>query len=143
MDVHSLLHQFKDHTLAVISLIIALIALSYNTWRDEVTEKNRNYRMAAFEVLKNLGELQIEVNTLHFNPKNSMASPYAAWGRVALITDLSQLLPPNVQKKSAHLLEVWQTNVDKIRDSEDATERISQAIDASREAVLQLIAHLK
>lgn len=143
MDIHAFVHHAKDHTLAIISVIIAIMALSYNTWRDEETEKNRSYRQAAFEVLKNLGELQIEVNYIYYDPKSPMANPYEAWGRIALVSDLSQLLPPPVPEKVAHLVEIWKKNVAGIRDNESAVEQISQAIDESRQAVLKTISHFK
>ena len=143
MDIHGLTHQMKDHTLAIISLVIALIALSYNTWRDEATEKNRSYRTAAFEVLKNLGELQISVNYIHYNPKIPMANPFAAWGHIALISDLSHLLPPPVPEKIQQLVKIWKADFEKIPKDEEAVERVSQAIDESRQAVLKSISSLK
>jgi hypothetical protein len=143
MDIHGLTHQMKDHTLAIISVIIAIIALSYNTWRDEETEKNRSYRQAAFEVLKNLGELQIGVNYMHYDPKNPMANPFIAWGHIALVSDLSQLLPKPVPENIKQLVDLWKANADKIRTDEEAAEKVSQAIDESRKTVLHSIAHLR
>jgi len=43
--------QVRSNAVALISLAVALTALSYNTWRNERTEHNRNIRVAAFEVL--------------------------------------------------------------------------------------------
>lgn len=37
--------------ISVISLIIAISALGYNTWRNELTEHNRNIRASGFEAL--------------------------------------------------------------------------------------------
>ena len=50
--------QIRFNSVALISLCVALIALSYNTWRNETTESQRNIRQAAFRVLESLGELQ-------------------------------------------------------------------------------------
>ncbi len=36
-----LTEQIKRNQLAIISLVVALIALGYNTWRNELTEENR------------------------------------------------------------------------------------------------------
>ena len=39
MTKDSLKNQFKRHFIAIISLLIAIVALSYDTWRNEETEK--------------------------------------------------------------------------------------------------------
>ena len=52
------MEQLSRHSLAVISLVVALSALSYNTWRNEQTEHNRNIRQAGFEMLLHIGALQ-------------------------------------------------------------------------------------
>ena len=54
----SLREQIRSNSVALISLSVALIALSYNTWRNETTESQRNIRQASFRVLESLGELQ-------------------------------------------------------------------------------------
>jgi hypothetical protein len=51
--------QLRANAVALISLVVALSSLGYNTWRNEQTEENRSVRIAAFEVLKHLGELQL------------------------------------------------------------------------------------
>jgi hypothetical protein len=59
--------QIRRNAVALISLIIAVSSLSYNTWRNEKTEDNRNQRLAAFEVLLKLNELQQVI--CHFTMK--------------------------------------------------------------------------
>ena len=49
--------QLKQHSVALISLVIALSSLGYNTWRNETTEEQRNIRHASFRVLECLGDL--------------------------------------------------------------------------------------
>ena len=46
-----MLKQLQKNSLSLISLFVAFSALSYNTWRNEQTEYNRNIRSAGFEVL--------------------------------------------------------------------------------------------
>jgi hypothetical protein len=89
MKLSYLLEQVKSNLIAIISLAIALTALGYTTWREEVTEKNRTLRAAGFEVLKNLGELQLIVNYIRYDPENPQANPYLGWGYVAIIGDVS------------------------------------------------------
>ena len=56
----TLREQIRSNSVALISLSVALIALSYNTWRNETTESQRNIRQASFRVLVSLGESLIE-----------------------------------------------------------------------------------
>ena len=63
----SILHQLKINAVAIISLVVAVVGLGYSTYRNERTEYNRNVRVAAFETLKNLGELQILVEYAYFH----------------------------------------------------------------------------
>lgn len=51
----SLRQQVRRNLVAIISLVLALLSLSYNTWRNEVTEYNRNIRQAGLEILVTLG----------------------------------------------------------------------------------------
>lgn len=136
-------NQLKDNFVAFLSLFIAIIALSYTTWREEVTERNRNYRTASFEVLKNLGELQLIINYSYYQPDNTMGNPILGWGHVALITDLGQLLPPPIPESVDQLAKVWRSNWEKMKTDEKAADKISQEIDNSRQAVLDLIRKLK
>jgi hypothetical protein len=46
--------QIQRNTLALISLVVALTSVSYNTWRNERTERNRNVRAATFEGLREI-----------------------------------------------------------------------------------------
>ena len=52
MKIDSFVDQLRNNAVAIISLIVAITALSYTAWREERTEKNRTLRVAAFEALK-------------------------------------------------------------------------------------------
>lgn len=143
MKTETLSEQIKNHLVAITGLIVAIIALCYNTWRDEQTEKNRNIRQAAFEVLKQLGELQLVVNYAHFVPKDNMGNPVLGWGHLAIVTDLSELLPPPIPEAAQQLQETWKSNWSHLNTSEESTEAVSQEIDNSRNAVLAVIRNLK
>jgi hypothetical protein len=135
--------QIKNNLIAIISLIIAITALSYNTWRNEHTERNRNIRTAAFEVLKELGELQVVINYSHYQRDGVVGNPYLGWGYIAYINDLSQLLPSPIPNKVKTLTEVWRGNWSDIKSNETAIDKISKEIDNSRESVLEIIRQLK
>jgi len=45
--------QLHRNAVALISLAVAITSLGYNTWRNEVSEQNRNQRCGSFELLMN------------------------------------------------------------------------------------------
>lgn len=63
---HSVAEQFRRHSVALISLFIAVAGLGYNTWRNEKTEEQRNVRHAAFRVLETLGEMQQIIDSRYY-----------------------------------------------------------------------------
>ena len=134
--------QLRSNAVALISLAVALTALGYNTWRNERTEHNRNIRVAAFEVLTQLGELQVVVNSAFYAKDRNRMDPMTGWGRVALITDLSQLLPAPAPRRAEELHRVWQANWEGLTDSEDSVERVTTEIDQSREAIREILRQL-
>ena len=131
--------QLRAHVVALISLTVALTALGYNTWRNERTEHNRNIRVAAFEVLTQLGELQVVVNSAVYGKEGSRMDPMAGWGRVALITDLSQLLPAPAPHRAEELHRVWQANWQDLAGNEQGGERVTAEIDQSRAAIREIL----
>ena len=134
--------QVRSNAVALISLAVALTALGYNTWRNERTEHNRNIRVAAFEVLTQLGELQVVVNSAFYGKGSDRMDPMTGWGRVALITDLSQLLPAPAPQRAKELHRVWQANWESLTDSEDSVEHVTTEIDQSRESIREILRQL-
>jgi hypothetical protein len=135
----NLRQQMRVNAVALISLALALCSLAYNTWRNERTEHNRSVRVAAFEVLKNLGELQVNVNFAYFAKNEQLSNPMAGWGRVALISDLSQLLPAPAPEHAEKLFQMWQADWQQLRDGQPSVERITTVIDQSRDAVREIL----
>jgi hypothetical protein len=135
--------QLRANAVALISLVVALSSLGYNTWRNEQTEENRSVRIAAFEVLKHLGELQLVVNFAYFAKDEQFGHPMAGWGRVALISDLSQVLPEPAPQRAEQLREVWQANWQQIHDDEPSVDRITAEIDQTRETIRQIVHQLR
>ena len=143
MDRPTVRQQIKSNLVALISLCLALTTLSYTTWRDETTEANRTKRLAAFEVLKNLGELQIVVNHTFYLHENHMGDPFAGWGRVLLIRDLSQVLPIPAKHAADRLAQVWQAEASNVQTDEKSVDRVTAEIDADRQTLLEVLAKLK
>lgn len=143
MGKNTFTEQLKNNLVALISLVVAIIALSYTTWREELTEKNRNTRLAAFEMLKNLGELQIVINYSHYAPESQQGNPLLGWGYIAMIGDLSKLLPHPIPETADRLLEAWEADWQTIKTSQSSVDKISQEIDLSRQKVLGELYNLK
>ena len=143
MERHPIKKQLRDNMVALISLVVAVSALLYTAWREETTEKNRTLRTAGFEVLENLGELQIITNHAAFAHDKEKGNPYEGWGRVLLISDLSEILPEQVQEHTNKLHAVWSENANKIGTNEEAAVAVSQEIDESRASILDSIRHLR
>ncbi len=111
--------QIKQNSLAIISLFVALSALGYNTWRNELSESNRNIRQSGFEIIMHVGELQKIAYLSHFDRDQNKGNPRLGWTEVLLIKDLSHLMPKKIQDKSENLLEVWRENWQKLTDEDE------------------------
>lgn len=135
--------QLKDNAIAIMSLIIAIVALTYSGWREEQTEKNRNIRVAAFEILKNLGELQFLVNTIFYEQGHVSENRISAWGRISMIGDLAPLVPSPVPQTAQELLKVWTANQEKIEQDETSVDKITEAIDKTRTTVVKELYSLR
>lgn len=137
----SFTQSLKDNAVALISLTVAIIALGYTAWREERTEKNRTLRVAAFEILKDLGDLQGVVNASHY--QKDKKDPIMGWGYIALIGDLSELLPAPIPETTGRLTEVWGNEWNSLDKDPEAVERVSKEIDASRLAIRNLLRSIK
>jgi hypothetical protein len=132
----SIPEQIRANLVAIISLLVAVSSLSYNTWRNELTEENRNVRHAGFEVLLKLGELQQVVFFSHYDMDQLRGSPRAGWAYVLVINDLSQAMPAIVSQQATILRQVWDAEWPGLGEHDSSAERISTAIDTLRMTVL-------
>src|SRR5439155_983144 len=128
--------QLRVNVLAIVSLVIALIALGYTTWRNERTEYNRNVRVAAFETLKQLGEAQIIVEYAHFQKNRQLGDPLQGWGRMIYIRDLAKLLPASAPADAERLWVAWRDNIEKLEDDKEALVKITDEMQLLRLSVL-------
>ena len=87
--MNTLLQQVNKNLLAIISLIVALTALGYNTYRNEQTEDNRNIRFAGFTMLQELSELQLLIDYAHYDMDSTKGNPISGWGRLLYVKDMS------------------------------------------------------
>ena len=155
MPANRFTEQLRRNLVALISLAIALSSLSYNTWRNEQTEQNRNVRAAGFEVLLKLGELEQVVLHLGYTPEEALEDPRVGWAIVWDIKTFSELLPTTVESSQRNLFDTWeghQSRLEKpdgVENSEAQAERrasakaVNDAIDQLRADVLQSLRGLR
>ncbi|WP_457669082.1 hypothetical protein [Thiolapillus sp.] len=140
MDIRS---QIRNNLLAIISLIVAFSALGYNTWRNELTEQNRNVRFAGFEIIKNLGELERITYLIHYDKAIQRNTPRDGWAVVLVLRDLSALMPGSVSDEAARLFATWQKSWEGLGEDEKSVADIDNAINALREETLTVIRALE
>lgn len=134
--------QLRRHSVALISLVVALTSLAYNTWRNERTEDNRNVRSAGIELLLALGELEQAVFLLSYGNEAERDDPREAWAHVLTARDLVTLTGEPAQSAVGALLSTWEADWQDLGDDRDAKDRMSKAIDRARASTLQVLATL-
>ena len=136
--------QLRNNAVALVSLVVALGSLGYNTWRNERTEHNRNIRTAGFEILTKLAELERVVFLAQYDRDAQGGNPRTGWTYVLVIRDLSELVPEDVPGQAANLRKVWGENWEGLgRDDEAAVDRIDNAITKLRETTLRMLRSLR
>ena len=136
--------QLRNNTVALISLVIALSSLGYNTWRNERTERNRNIRTATFEILTKLAEFERVVFLAHYDKDRAMGNPRIGWTYVIVIHDLSEVVPGAIEPKASELRAIWKDNWERLdADDEAAVDRIEAGIEALRVASLATLRSLR
>ena len=140
--MEKLSEQIKRHSVALISLAIALSSLAYNTWRNEQTEANRNVRAAGIELLLALGELERTVFLSHYDNDAIRGSPRSGWAYVLTIVDLAALTDEPAVGSSRALLGAWQQNWAGLGEDDAAEKIISEHIDRQRSDMLAVLAAL-
>jgi hypothetical protein len=134
-------NQLRRHSVALISLFVAVSSLGYNTWRNEKTEANRNVRSAGVEMLLQLGELDRIVFFSHYDMDEVRGSPRSGWAYVLTIRDLGRLTP--AMESAEAVMQVWQANWSALGEDDASATAISDSIDRAREEVLQVLASLQ
>ena len=139
---NNLARQLRENAVALTSLLLVVIGLAYNTWRNEQTEFNDNVRAAGFEILVKLGELERVVFHNHYDMDEERGSPRAGWAFVLTIRDMGQLSLEGAKRESEKLVDVWQANWEGLGDDDAAVKAISDQVDALRAVVLEELAAL-
>ena len=143
MNIRSIYSQFRANIVAIVSVVVALTGMAYNTYRNEKTEVNHNVRAAAFETLKNLGETQILVDYAHFKKDPERGDTRLGWGKMTLIHDLSQVLPSPGPAEADQLLAAWRDNVDTLENDAESMIKITDEIQRLRLTTIDILNHLR
>jgi hypothetical protein len=135
--------QLRNNFVAIVSLVVAVTSLSYNTWRNEQSEYNRNVRQGGFQMLIKLGELQEVLFYSHYDQDPDRGNPRSGWAHVLVVDDLGASLPEPVPAGADRLLAAWERNWQGLGDDDVSAERISTAIDELRAEVLRALRSLE
>lgn len=141
--------QLRRHSVALISLAVALTSLGYNTWRNERTEANRNVRTAGVALLLKLSELDQVVFFSHYDmDSENRGNPRIGWALVLTIRDLGRLtLEPAIGSSEA-LVATWDEHWRVLSEGETRSTRqpsadaISAAIERVRADVSAVLSDL-
>ena len=129
--------QLCKNAIALISLLVALSSVSYSAWRNERTERNRNIRVATFEILTKLADFERVVYLAHYDRDRTNGNPRIGWTDVIVIYDLTTVAPPPLEAKAAALRTAWRENWEHLDESdEEPVNRIEAAVDALRAAAI-------
>ena len=135
--------QLQRNAVALISLVVAITSLSYNTWRNEASEHNRNQRLVSIEVLRNLGELQQVVFHLHYDQDIDLQiNPRTGWAIVLTVNDLAMVLEAPLPETAEDLRSVWDENWERLGSDDASVEAIITALEATRDEVHALLRNL-
>ena len=138
-----LVDQLQRNSVALISLVIAISSLGYNTWRNEASEHNRNQRVVSIEVLRNVGELQQLVYHSHWDMEDrDKGNPLTGWALVLTIKDLSQLLEGTAPEAGTNLWKTWDDNWQALGEDRQGYEKIVVGLTEVREATNELLRSL-
>ena len=136
--------QLRTNSVAIISLIVALSGLAYNTWRNESTESNKNIREAGFFMMQELTELQEVVLYARFDNNDERGNIKSGWSHVLAVKDISYAMPESVQQDAMALSLVWQQHAQDISSSQDdGYHNIDQAIDKVKKQIIAVINDLE
>jgi hypothetical protein len=134
--------QIRNNKLAIISLLVAFMALSYNSWRNELSEQNRNIRQAGFEMLVHVAELQRITYLAHYDKDLVEGNPRKGWSEVLILKDLAHLMPDSAHMGTTELADVWGQNWQGLGKQDESVALIDTALDGLRADILEALAEL-
>ena len=140
--MESLLKNLRKNALSIISLLVAFSALGYNTYRNELTEDNRNIRYAGFELMKALNQLQLLIDYAHYEKDPTQGNSITGWGQVLYIGDMSGLISDKTVIQAQHLKKVWENEWRTIEVDIKSNQRVTEEIQILRQLVSETMRSL-
>ena len=134
--------QVRRNTVALISLVVAVTSLGYNTWRNEVTEANRTVREAGFEMLSQLAGLQQVVLFARFMPEDERGDATTGWAYVIAVNDFAYPMPKEVRGSADALRDAWSANFEQLAADGAAYQLVDKQIEATKATILSALAEL-
>ena len=149
--MENLRRSIRDNLVAITSLVVALSALGYNTWRNERTERNRNIRVAGIEMLKEIGSLQEIASQVSAGdevpagdpPRDPRGQLRMGWVDVWTLNDLASVMPADVTREARELEAAWEADVEQLPESDASSQRINATIEELRQATLASLRALR
>lgn len=151
--------QVHRNAVALISLLIAVSSLGYNTWRNETSEAQRNIRHAAFRVPESLGEIQEIADYRYYylpfetNSDSEGQLRISGFGEVAMVRDLAMVMPAPAPAAGEEIYRLWGEHVNALTELSEtgqhseraqlAEREITAAVQATRKAVLSVLKNLE
>jgi hypothetical protein len=140
---NSIKEQIRRNMVALISLVVAITSLSYNTWRNEASEENRTQRLVSLQILMKLGELQQLVWHHHYDKDiEEKGNLRTGWTLVLVIKDISEILDGPISASTGALYETWNDQSNELLDRAKAKDAIIDAIKVVRADALALLQEL-
>lgn len=135
--------QFRRNAVALISLAIAVTSLGYNTWRNEASEHNRNQRVVSIQLLLMLSELQQVILDRRYGKESEGKSNLRKGWVIALtIRDISMIAEGGVPESAERLFSTWEDESGSLGSSDEAKERIENALKALRRDTQDILRNL-
>jgi hypothetical protein len=132
--------QLRRNRVALISLVVAITSLTYNSWRNEASEDNRTQRLVSIQILLKIGELEELVLYSHYDPDVKVkGNPRTGWAIVLTIEDLAQILEPPCPEAARDLKVAWQKHWSTLAEDVESKDAIRAAIDDMRQETLALL----
>ncbi len=135
--------QFRRNAVALISLAIAVTSLGYNTWRNEASEHNRNQRVVSIQILLMVSELQQVILDRRYGKESEGKSNLRKGWVIALtIRDISMIAEGGVPESAERLFNTWEDESGSLGSSDEAKERIENALKALRRDTQDILRNL-
>jgi hypothetical protein len=157
--MESIRKQVHRNAVALISLVVAVTSLGYNSWRNETSEAQRNIRHASFRVLESLGELQEIADYRYYylpfeaSEEREGQLRVSGFGNVSMVRDLMSVMPDPAPAAGFELHAAWSESVNYLDDltadgrhTGEATrheQTLTRTINATRMTVIEVLRGLE